>query len=352
MMMYLQPNSICLALTLASKLCQKNKELTNLMQKRETELANSTLVSCSINPEKERKAPQYDEFHNDPVWVNGHLTCLWETVLLNNHFHPSVAKFANQLISQESILYDGDPITDFSAMSFLDKFVHKKEKKLRTEQVQQVQAEFSKKPSPFRPPISLSEEETPKKIYEDETFFHDFYQTVKQLEAKNKKKNQIEDEKTKEEKIKAKEKKTTFDYSDLSGKDYEDEFDMDAEDSEEFLDDLVSDEDEEDEEDMDLDNLVEDQGHALGDILESNLNNPKYVLFSFFFSVLESGFKLILFFFLKKKRIPQRKNGRKLQDQPGLRRRKSSTNSPKTKSSKKRECRRRDHDNPLLRIKM
>jgi ribosome biogenesis protein MAK21 len=49
----------------------------------------------------------------------------WEVALLAHHFHPSVAKFANDI---GEIDYSGDPLNDFALSAFLDKFAYRNPK--------------------------------------------------------------------------------------------------------------------------------------------------------------------------------------------------------------------------------
>ncbi len=50
---------------------------------------------------------------------------LWEIALTVNHYHPSVSKFAS---SVGGIVYNGDPLRDFSLLPFLDKFAFRNAK--------------------------------------------------------------------------------------------------------------------------------------------------------------------------------------------------------------------------------
>jgi ribosome biogenesis protein MAK21 len=58
----------------------------------------------------------------------------WEIALLNQHYHPSVKKFAETISVDddegEGNQYTGDPLKDFSIMAFLDKFAYRNPKKL------------------------------------------------------------------------------------------------------------------------------------------------------------------------------------------------------------------------------
>lgn len=53
---------------------------------------------------------------------------LWEVSLMNHHYHPSVAKFAESLGNGTDINYSGDPLRDFGLVPFLDKFAYRNPK--------------------------------------------------------------------------------------------------------------------------------------------------------------------------------------------------------------------------------
>jgi len=56
---------------------------------------------------------------------------IWEITLLRNHYHPSVVRFATDLIQDnKKNSYRGNPLIDFSIMHFLDKFAYRQPKKV------------------------------------------------------------------------------------------------------------------------------------------------------------------------------------------------------------------------------
>ncbi|KAK3593430.1 hypothetical protein CHS0354_020192 [Potamilus streckersoni] len=76
------------------------------------------------------KRDDYDPCHRNPQYCHAENECVWELKKLSQHFHPSVALFASQLLQGESIKYDGDPLLDFSLIRFLDRFVYKNPKQI------------------------------------------------------------------------------------------------------------------------------------------------------------------------------------------------------------------------------
>jgi len=65
----------------------------------------------------------------NPMFCGAETSCLWELESLAEHFHPSVALFARNLLDNEKIKYGGDPLHDFTIPRFLDRFVFRNPKK-------------------------------------------------------------------------------------------------------------------------------------------------------------------------------------------------------------------------------
>lgn len=97
---------------------------------------------------------------------------LWESCLLQNHYHPSVSKFASG-----NVEYTGDPLRDFSLAPFLDKFAYRnpksKTKGKRGESVAERRANAVEKESslPLNDPSFLEKQD----VNEQEEFFHKFF---------------------------------------------------------------------------------------------------------------------------------------------------------------------------------
>lgn len=73
---------------------------------------------------------RYDPAAREPLHCGADTVPLWELLPLASHFHPSVRKFAESLLSQPvgGVGYAGDPLKDFSTMAFLDRFVYRNPK--------------------------------------------------------------------------------------------------------------------------------------------------------------------------------------------------------------------------------
>lgn len=95
----------------------------------------SSILKADVSAEKRMPSVKssismYDPDKRDPQYAGAENSCLWELVALTNHYHPSVAKFALQLVqTMKRLKYPGDPLKDFAQSSFLDRFCYKKPKR-------------------------------------------------------------------------------------------------------------------------------------------------------------------------------------------------------------------------------
>ncbi|TIC76117.1 CBF-domain-containing protein [Wallemia mellicola] len=70
----------------------------------------------------------YDKFKRDPQYSNAQHSCLWELLPFTNHYHPSVAIQAKQILNGEVVRTSAD-LNLNTLMHFLDRFVYKNPKK-------------------------------------------------------------------------------------------------------------------------------------------------------------------------------------------------------------------------------
>lgn len=70
---------------------------------------------------KKAERAQYDARKRDPEHAQADLSCLWELLPLQAHYHPSVHVLASKIVNQELIKEKPDP-TIYTLMNFLDKF--------------------------------------------------------------------------------------------------------------------------------------------------------------------------------------------------------------------------------------
>lgn len=83
----------------------------------------------SAAPKKESEAQHthYDARKRNPEHAHADLSCLWELLPLQAHYHPSVHVLATKILTQEPIKEKPDP-TIYTLMNFLDKFSFKNAK--------------------------------------------------------------------------------------------------------------------------------------------------------------------------------------------------------------------------------
>ncbi|XP_057318015.1 CCAAT/enhancer-binding protein zeta [Microplitis mediator] len=77
----------------------------------------------------------YDPFSINPLKSGAIKSPVVELIALSNHFHPSVALFARNIIEGKVINYTGDPLEDLTLIRFLDRYVFKNPKKLEEKKV-------------------------------------------------------------------------------------------------------------------------------------------------------------------------------------------------------------------------
>jgi ribosome biogenesis protein MAK21 len=84
---------------------------------------------AATNKEDKKEAPHamYDARKRDPEHAQADVSCLWELLPLQAHYHPSVHVLASRIINQEPIKEKPDP-TIYTLMNFLDKFSFKNAK--------------------------------------------------------------------------------------------------------------------------------------------------------------------------------------------------------------------------------
>jgi ribosome biogenesis protein MAK21 len=75
----------------------------------------------AVKEEKKSNFSGYDARKRDPEHAQAELSCLWELLPLQAHYHPSVHVLASRIVNQELIKEKPDP-TIYTLMNFLDKF--------------------------------------------------------------------------------------------------------------------------------------------------------------------------------------------------------------------------------------
>eukprot|EP01125_Pyxidicula_operculata_P019539 TRINITY_DN709_c1_g2_i1.p1 TRINITY_DN709_c1_g2~~TRINITY_DN709_c1_g2_i1.p1 ORF type:complete len:997 (+),score=340.08 TRINITY_DN709_c1_g2_i1:79-3069(+) len=140
---------------------------------------------------------EYDPLKRDPKYANSEKTKFWELDILVNHYHPSVAKWAETVKKGQRVVYRGDPLRDFELNSFLDRLSYKKPKKdikpstlhapPKTGSIMQSSyVKFSERSHPVNSKQFIEQNE--QSVREDEMFFYKYFKQKQTLPSKDKKK--------------------------------------------------------------------------------------------------------------------------------------------------------------------
>ena len=130
-----EPPFICGVLYLIKELIVSFPSINSMLSTPEDNDSDSEeehLEDAAENPSipKENgvsKHPHYDSRKRDPDHAHADLSCLWELLPLQAHYHPSVNVLASRLLNQQPIKEKPDP-TLYTLMNFLDKFSFKNAK--------------------------------------------------------------------------------------------------------------------------------------------------------------------------------------------------------------------------------
>ncbi|XP_022088681.1 CCAAT/enhancer-binding protein zeta-like [Acanthaster planci] len=147
------------------------------VEKDTLEPASSWVHHKIKNPDKKTK---YDPINRNPQFCGAEGSVFWELTKLANHYHPTVALFAQTIREGLKVHYTGNPLQDFTQMRFLDRFVYRNPKK-QTERVKKSIMEpkdKAYKPSAIRL-LAVNTKDYLKtaaeKIPIDELFFHKYF---------------------------------------------------------------------------------------------------------------------------------------------------------------------------------
>ncbi|CDS08835.1 hypothetical protein LRAMOSA10196 [Lichtheimia ramosa] len=222
-----QPPFICGVLYLLSQLTETHPGIRAMLTTPEEEDEDEHFEDAPSedeedNDDDEKKSNQksaqnnaranyYDGRKRDPRFSKAETSCLWELIPFRNHYHPSVAKYANMLFNDEKIAEQSD-MHNYTLIHFLDRFVYRNPKKTATTRGKSIM-----QPLPGRQdggilmtrgnaqeehaiPVN-SEAFWRKKIEDvpvDEIFFHKYFQQKRAGEdldqESSKKKRKLEDE--------------------------------------------------------------------------------------------------------------------------------------------------------------
>ncbi|KAJ0170455.1 hypothetical protein K1T71_013826 [Dendrolimus kikuchii] len=167
-------------------------------EEKEKDIAAKIQLKKVVNMEK--VISDYNPFARNPSFAGVHCSAYLELVPLSRHFHPTVKLFAEKLLNDQIIQYQGDPLKDFSGIRFLDRFVFKNPKQRTDKQddddgVKRVKGSHPKfavrKNYTAKGIKSLAVNSTSylnedvKKIPVDERFLYDFLQKRREIQEAN-----------------------------------------------------------------------------------------------------------------------------------------------------------------------
>ncbi|KAF2189416.1 CBF-domain-containing protein [Zopfia rhizophila CBS 207.26] len=126
-----EPPFICGVLYLINELIMTFPSIKSMLSTPEDKASDSEDEHYEDAPEdstarkdtEPSKHPRYDPRKRDPDHAHAHadLSCLWELLPLQAHYHPSVHVLASKILHSEPIKEKPDP-TIYTLMNFLDKF--------------------------------------------------------------------------------------------------------------------------------------------------------------------------------------------------------------------------------------
>lgn len=151
-------------------------------------------------PKPRERLLWYDITRRNPKFAVPTATRLWETPLFLSHYHPSVRRFAESLqqakntcgkkgaktVSITGPEYQGDPMRDFTLMSFLDRFSYRNPKKQKEQGKATMQPDQYRSDRAMQDPVNSKTflMQNPKRVPVDEQFFYKFFVEKAKREAR------------------------------------------------------------------------------------------------------------------------------------------------------------------------
>jgi len=147
--------------------------------------------------DQEVKRTEYDISGRNPLFCGAHFSSAWEVHPLLKHYHPSVNRFAESILSDNAITYKGDPLQDFTIMRFLDRFMYKNPKKKAKDHGSSIMQLRKVSERSLEMPVNSKNFTGMKieKIREDEIFFYRYFKRKEEMDGtkKGKKRELVED---------------------------------------------------------------------------------------------------------------------------------------------------------------
>ncbi|KAI7833255.1 CBF/Mak21 family-domain-containing protein [Kickxella alabastrina] len=124
------------ALFLVSQILSLNPQIYTMLTQPEDNDGDEKIVDADSEDEDGKKSAtepatmsgsRYDPLKRDPRFADAESSCLWETVMLINHFHPSITHSLKQIFDGEQVPAISN-LHNHSLAHFLDRFVFRKPK--------------------------------------------------------------------------------------------------------------------------------------------------------------------------------------------------------------------------------
>ena len=120
----------CVSLAQVPVVCGSLFLISELLEK------HTGVISMLTQPEEEDEE-KYDGRKRDPLYAHANKSCLWELAPFANHFHPTISLYAKTLLSGKRIevpenATNYDPMQNHTLSRFLDRFVFKAPKKVKS----------------------------------------------------------------------------------------------------------------------------------------------------------------------------------------------------------------------------
>eukprot|EP00358_Blepharisma_japonicum_P003611 CAMPEP_0202955020 /NCGR_PEP_ID=MMETSP1395-20130829/51368_1 /ASSEMBLY_ACC=CAM_ASM_000871 /TAXON_ID=5961 /ORGANISM="Blepharisma japonicum, Strain Stock R1072" /LENGTH=208 /DNA_ID=CAMNT_0049671081 /DNA_START=1183 /DNA_END=1806 /DNA_ORIENTATION=- len=146
----------------------------------------------------------YDPIKREPKYSGAEYANFYELKQLTKNLHPTISKWAQKILNNEPIEYEGDPLLDFSLINFLDRFAYRNPKtsiisKLQGKKVRMSLVEETVNSKNFK----LKDEN---EVREEEKFFHKYF---------NMKKDEPEEEEDMDEDMIGENDSDVMDFADL-----------------------------------------------------------------------------------------------------------------------------------------
>ncbi|XP_055373375.1 CCAAT/enhancer-binding protein zeta [Condylostylus longicornis] len=140
------------------------------------------------NKSQEISKSCYDAFHRIPAYCGAEFIKNWALIQLQEHYHPSLKLFAQNIIEQKNISYYGDPLRDFGLPYFLERFCFKNPKKHNENEAaneDDISKKYHKHYTPYGGRSLSVKSLTKQNCTEDELFIFNYLEKKRELQDQN-----------------------------------------------------------------------------------------------------------------------------------------------------------------------